>query len=74
MLNIDNNFEEKTQKNNETNSTFYYSFTDRELKALARFLRKNQNTIPKELDVFARKIELSIYDSMSIDEVEKFYS
>ena len=51
-----------------------YRFTQREIRVLAKFLRKNQGQIPDELLDFAAKIERVIYDSMSIDEAEAFYS
>ncbi|MCR5172280.1 MAG: hypothetical protein K6B73_05390 [Treponema sp.] len=64
----------------DTNSTsepafsFDYSFNEREIKILARLLRNNQDKLPQGLEDFARQIELLIYQNMSIDEVEKFYS
>jgi len=51
-----------------------YSFNEREIKILARFFRQNQGKLPEGLEDFARQIELLIYQNMSIDEVEKFYS
>lgn len=65
---------------NDTNSTsepalsLDYSFNEREIKILARFFRQNQGKLPEGLEDFARQIELLIYQKMSIDEVEKFYS
>lgn len=53
---------------------FCYDFSEREVKLLAKFLRKNQDKIPGGLESFARKVELYIYSMMSIDEVEKFYT
>ena len=51
-----------------------YHFNEREIRVLARFLRKNQEHIPDELLDFATKIERVMYNSMSIDEAEAFYS
>lgn len=54
--------------------TLDYHFTESEIKMLARLLRKNQERLPDELLNFASKIERVIYNSMSIDEAEAFYS
>ncbi|WP_296330372.1 hypothetical protein [uncultured Treponema sp.] len=51
-----------------------YHFSEREIRQLARFLRNNQETLPDELINFATKIERAIYNSMTIDEAEAFYS
>ena len=51
-----------------------YHFNEAEVKFLAHFFRKHQAELPKELVSFAGAIERSIYNSMSIDEVEQFYS
>lgn len=51
-----------------------YKFNDREIRSLARFLRNNQEQIPDALLGFAIKVERAIYNSMSIDEAEAFYS
>lgn len=51
-----------------------YSFNAEEVRALARFFRKNQDALPDALFAFASKIEREIYNSMSIDEAESFYS
>ena len=59
---------------NETPVFFDYQFTEREVRVLARFLRKNQEHIPNELLDFSAKIERVMYNSMSIDEAEAFYS
>ncbi len=52
---------------------FSYDFTKEELYALAKIARKYQLYIPKELFVFSNSIERTIYASMPISEVEKFY-
>ncbi|MBQ7538028.1 MAG: hypothetical protein IJT42_03595 [Treponema sp.] len=51
-----------------------YHFSEREIRQLARFLRNNQESLPDELINFATKIERAIYNSMTIDEAEAFYS
>lgn len=53
---------------------FDYHFTEREVRVLARFLRKNQEQIPDELLDFSARVERVMYNSMSIDEAEAFYS
>ncbi len=51
-----------------------YHFNEREIRNLARFFRNHQEMIPDALINFATKIERAIYNSMSIDEAEAFYS
>ena len=51
-----------------------YDFSKRELRILARMLRKHQDKIPEGLEDFASAVERAIYNSMSIDEAEAFYS
>ena len=51
-----------------------YHFNEREIKLLARFFRNNQERLPDGLLNFSMKIERAIYNSMSIDEAEAFYS
>ncbi|MBR1405115.1 MAG: hypothetical protein IJ558_13190 [Treponema sp.] len=51
-----------------------YHFTEREIKILAKFFRNHQEEIPDGLLDFSMKIERVIYNSMSIDEAEAFYS
>jgi len=52
---------------------FVYHFTDKELKNLAFFFRKNDSLVPTELDNFKDAVENYIYNSMSIDEAEVFF-
>ena len=54
--------------------TLDYHFSETEIKFLARFFRKNQEHLPDELLNFSSQIERAIYNSMSIDEAEEFYS
>lgn len=54
--------------------TLDYHFSETEIKFLARFFRKNQEHLPDELLNFSSQIEHAIYNSMSIDEAEEFYS
>ncbi len=60
--------------NKEKDISLSYTFNEREIKVLARLFRKNQAELPLELEDFAFKIEQIIYNSMSIEEVETFYS
>lgn len=53
---------------------FDYHLSDDEVKALAKFFRKFQSYIPKELEGLSDLIEGKIYDSMTISEVMNFYS
>lgn len=51
-----------------------YHFSEREVRNLARFFREHQEQLPDALLGFATRIERAIYNSMSIDEAEAFYS
>ena len=54
--------------------TLDYRFNEREIKILASFFRRYEEQIPDGLADFAIKIERKIYNSMSIQEAEAFYS
>lgn len=54
--------------------TMDYHFNARELSTIARFLRKKADEIPEELIDFYTAVERTVYDSLSIDEAEQFYS
>ncbi|MBR7064936.1 MAG: hypothetical protein IKI31_07315 [Treponema sp.] len=54
--------------------SFTYNFSHRETSHLAYFLRKHQNEVPDALADFLKAVESAIYNSMTIDEAEKFYS
>jgi hypothetical protein len=62
-----------TAKDENTHS-LSYTFSPRETACLARFLRVHQSEIPDGLSDFVKTVENAIYNSMSIDEAEKFYS
>lgn len=64
----------QSAESSDKSKEFCYHFSEREVKLLAQFLRKNQDKLPGGLESFARKVELFIYSMMSIDEVEKFYT
>jgi len=51
-----------------------YCFTPQETEMLAHFLRKHEDEIPVELAIFSKTVEDTVYNSMSIEEAEKFYS
>ncbi len=70
------NFAASSDKKNdpaETRSKFDYNFSEDEIKLLARFFRKNQFDIPSGLEKFSREIELFLYNSSSIEEVENLF-
>ncbi|MCR4900617.1 MAG: hypothetical protein K5907_07365 [Treponema sp.] len=54
--------------------TLSYNFNSKEVAGLARFLRDNQEQLPEGLENFLRALEDSVYKSLSLDEVKKFYS
>lgn len=51
-----------------------YNFSSQEVAALARFLRDNEEKLPPGLEMFCKALEDSVYKSLSLDEVKKFYS
>ena len=51
-----------------------YSFTRNELFQLAKYLRKKQEELPDGLELFYKTLEDSIYNCMSLQEVQRFYS
>lgn len=59
---------------NEDISVLDYSFSKKELFLLARYLRKKQEELPQGLESFYKTLEDSIYNTMSLEEVKKFYS
>ena len=56
------------------NFSLSYDFTSEEVAALARFLRDHEETMPQGLELFYKALEESVYNSLSLDEVKKFYS
>lgn len=59
---------------NEDITVLEYSFSKKELFVLARYLRQKQEELPEGLETFYKTLEDSIYNSMSIEEVKRFYS
>jgi hypothetical protein len=55
------------------NLSLDYHFSTKEIEILAYYFRKNSDTIPAGLENFVGAVEHTVYDSMSIDEAEKFY-
>ncbi|MBP5602828.1 MAG: hypothetical protein J6X78_08890 [Treponema sp.] len=51
-----------------------YNFTSQEVAVLAKFLRDNEEKMPAGLELFYKALEDSVYKSLSLDEVKKFYS
>lgn len=51
-----------------------YSFSPKELVTLARIFRTHQDKIPEELIDFSLAIEREIYNNLSIEEAQIFYS
>ena len=54
--------------------TLSYNFTSKEVAGLAKFLRDTQENLPEGLEHFYKALEDSVYNSLSLDEVKKFYS
>ena len=59
---------------NDEEDVLQYLFSKNELYLLAKFLRKNQEDLPKGLETFYKTLEDSIYNSLSLEEVKRFYS
>ncbi len=51
-----------------------YSFSKNELFLLAKYLRTKQEELPEGLELFYKTLEDSIYNCMSLQEVQRFYS
>lgn len=51
-----------------------YRFSLQEIKQLALLMRKYEDDIPDDLQSFFSYLESSIYDSMSIEEAERFFN
>ena len=58
----------------EKNFSLSYNFTSNEVAALAKFLREHEENLPDGLEFFYKALEESVYKSLSLDEVKKFYS
>jgi len=50
-----------------------YTFTEAELQALALLLRRNEEGLNPVLESFFHFVEGRIYDSMTIEEAERFF-
>ena len=59
---------------NENIPVLDYSFSKNELFLLAKFLRQKQEELPAGLETFTKALEDSIYNSLSLEEVRRFYS
>lgn len=51
-----------------------YDFKPRETALIARFLRLHASEIPDGLSDFVKAVEDTVYNSMSLEEAERFYS
>ena len=51
-----------------------YSFSKNEVFLLAKFLRQKQEELPQGLEIFYKTLEDTIYNSLSLEEVKRFYS
>lgn len=61
--------------NNENKSIdMNYKFSKEEIFLLAKFLRKNEDKIPKGLENFHKALEDTIYKTLSLEEVSKLYT
>ncbi len=61
-------------KENSSNFTGSYSFSQEEILALAKLFRNDENNIPFSLFKFSKYIESLIYSNMTLEEVDKFYN
>lgn len=51
-----------------------YNFTSEEILILSKFLRQNENKLPKGLENFTKALDDSIYNCLSLNEIRNFYS
>ncbi|MGI5172053.1 hypothetical protein H0R92_00420 [Treponema sp. OMZ 840] len=51
-----------------------YRFSLHEIKQLALFFRKHEDSLPEELQNFFSFLESCIYNSMTIEEAERFFN
>lgn len=56
------------------NLSLSYDFSPSEIASLALFFRKNQDILPEELNNFSIILEKKIYETLSIEEIKRFYS
>ena len=54
--------------------TFVYNFSEDEIKSLVLLLRKNECELPGCLQNLMLDLQNCIYDSMTIEEAEKFFN
>lgn len=54
--------------------TFSYEFSEDEIKALVLLLRENEADLPGCLENLMLNLQNCVYDSMTIDEAEKFFN
>ena len=66
--------EDQTLNTNEDIEVLTYNFTKKELFLLAKFLRVKEDELPLGLETFCKTLEDSVYNSLSIQEVRRFYS
>lgn len=61
-------------KENSSNFTGSYSFSQEEILALAKLFRNDEYNISFSLFKFSKYIESLIYSNMTLEEVDKFYN
>ncbi len=61
-------------KDSTENLKLSYTFSSKEIALLAKYFRNHQEDIPNGLENFSKALEESIYNSLSLDEVRKFFS
>ncbi len=53
---------------------FNYRFSAAEVKALILFIRRNERYLDPQLEKLVSELEQFLYDHMSIEEAENFFS
>ena len=66
--------EDQNLISNEDIEVLTYNFTKKELFLHAKFLRVKEDELPLGLETFCKTLEDSVYNSLSIQEVRRFYS
>ncbi len=59
---------------NSLDENFDFSFSFEQAKELCYHIRKNNISLSEELSLFFLKLQDFVYNSMTIDEAEKFFN
>ncbi|MCI1209711.1 MAG: hypothetical protein LKF96_09745 [Treponema sp.] len=63
-----------TEKIPDKKFSLKYDFNTAEIVVLAKFFRDHQSNLPREILPFASAVEKVVYNTLSVEEVERFYT